>query len=304
MYIHRIFFAVSFLSVSIGGNAQKPANIQINSFISRVPLPENSASCYASCTTTKDADGQISIKDNGPVFNDLTEQLEKLNKAAMDDMRNSGNTAMNTAPSAPTAEQIAEMQQQAMQRAQQAMQNGTNPAAAQSGNHPAKAFTTNVALMQEIGKAQSAIMPMNQLINELSAKVGQVTMEDVKAGPNCPEVQQGGYAGPTCKCTKEREISYESRCIAARDGYLAKVNALLHKYIPQIQDQVAIIDKLESDAKFGEGLTDRATLQMLVSLQREALNGFTSVLSIANGKWSDGANQYLRLVNAKNQQCP
>ena len=300
-YFKRCFIVL--LCGFLEAGAQKPAIIQINSFISRIPLPESSATCYGSATIVTATDGTVTVKDNGEQFNTLNDQLDKLTKDYMASVKAASAAPPTAAPTQPTPEQIEQMQQQAMQRAQQAMQSGGNPAAAAQAGAQTKHTYTNVALMQELGKAQSAIMPMNQLITELTGKLGQVRMEQVPMGPNCPEVQQGGYAGPLCSCTKDRNVTYEERSVAARNDCLGKINSLLHQYIPQIEQQVAIVDKLESDAKFGEGITDPATLQMLTSVQRQALGGFTAILGIASGSWTDGANQYARLVNAKSVKC-
>jgi hypothetical protein len=252
--------------------AQRPTPIQINSLISRLPIPESSQGCYHSCTITTDADGISSIKDEGPVFNSLTDQLEKMNKAAMEDMQSGHGTTGNSTLTA-------------------------------SSGASARPPATNVALMRELGKAQSSIMQVTLLTNELSGKMGQLQMEEVPVGPNCPEVRQGSYVGPTCACELERSVNYEQKRVAARDAWLQQAAALFQQYIPRIKDQVAFVDKVENDANYGQAIKDPTTLQMLWSVQRQALGGYTSLLAIASSAWKDGAGQYLNRVNAKNHHC-
>jgi hypothetical protein len=255
--------------------AQRPTPIQINSLISRIPIPESSQACYKSSTIITDANGISSIKDEGPVFNSLTDQLEKINKAAMEDMQSGYANRSATA----------------------------NPTLTASSGAPARPPATNVTLMQELGKAQSSIMQITLLTNELSGKMGQLQMEKVPVGPNCPEVRQGSYVGPTCECEQERSINYEQKRIAARDAWLQQAAALFQQYIPRIKDQVAFVDKVENDANYGQAIKDPTTLQMLWSVQRQALGGYTSLLAIASSAWKDGASQYLNLVNVKNHHC-
>jgi hypothetical protein len=88
------------------------------------------------------------------------------------------------------------------------------------------------------------------------------------------------------------------------DAHLQQVAELLRHYIPLLKDQIALIDKAESDGKFGEGISDPTTIQMLWNLQRQALGPVTMILGMSNSAWSDGAGRYLRLENAKNQRCP
>ncbi len=290
--------------ISLG---QKPSPIQINSFISRIPLPVSSQVCYESSTTTKDpSSGLISIKDNGPQFNSLNEDMDKISKGDMDAMktRYANAQSQSASSSAPTPDQVAQMQAEAMQKAQQAAQNAGNPSGtAQTGSYSIPQ-TTNVALMQELGRAQSSVGQITQLTFELSTKMGQLQMDEVSMGPNCPEVRQGSYVGPTCACTKQHSVDYERKRVEVRDKYLRQVNDLLQQYIPRIKGQVALVDKVEIDSKYGQAVSDPAISQMLWSVQRQAMGGFTSVMGIASSAWKDGASQYLNLVNTHNKTCP
>ncbi len=281
----------------------RPAKLEINSLLSQVPIAQSSSACYSTCTTTIDASGISAIVDNGPVFKHLSDQLTSIMTAGMN-APGTGATA-TAAPAAPTAEQIAQMQQDAMARAQQYSQNGGNAAAAMQAqaNANRKPPTVPPAVMQGLGKASAASMQIHTLISELGRKLAAIAPASVPSEPNCPEVQQGGYAGPTCACTYARTVTGEQKMVAAEDAALAQKSALLNQYKGLIGDQLAIIDKLESDAKYGEGITDATVLQLLWSSQRQGLSGLTSFLSMASGTWSDGANRYLYLVNAKANRC-
>jgi hypothetical protein len=284
--------------------AQKPARLQINSLLMKIPIPQSSSACYAVCTTTTDASGFASIKDNGPVFNSLQSDLTAMMTGDRSDMQ-SGAATPAAAQQPPTAEQIAQMQQDAMARAQALSQGGANPAAAMQAqaNANRKPPAVNPAIMQGLGKASGAAMQIQTLVRELGQKVAAVNMPIVHSEPNCPEVRQGSYVGPTCACTYARSVTGEQKRVDARDIGLQQQAALMNEYRHLIQDQVAIIDKLESDAKYGDGITDQTVLSMLWSAQRQGLSGIVSFLSIANGVWTDGARVYLDLVNAKANHC-
>lgn len=285
------------------GFGQKPAVLKINNLISRIPIPVASQACYETCTTIKNPDGTFQIKDNGPAFNALNNEVEALGKGDMDAMKNGSLNAQASAPpAAPTAEQISQMQAEAMARAQQAMQNGADPSKAAPASNTYKP-TTNVKLMQQLGTAQSAVGKISQLTMEMSSKMGEIRMTDVTMEPNCPEVRQGSYVGPTCACERQKGITHYEKMVAARNTYLQQVNGLLHKYIPQIEEQVDLIDKVETDTNYGQGITDPRIIQQLWSLQRMGLNGFTSVMGIASSSWTDAANQYLLVVNASAKVC-
>jgi hypothetical protein len=281
----------------------KPARLEINSLLSQVPIAQSSSACYRVCTTTTDASGMSAIVDNGPAFKQLSDQLTSIMTAGMN-VPGTGATP-TAAPAVPTADQIAQMQQDAMARAQQYSQNGGSAAAAMQAqaNANRKPPAVNPAVMQGLGKASAASMQIHNLVSELGRKLGAIIPVPVPPEPKCPEVQQGGYAGPTCACTYARSVTGEQKRVAAEDAALGQKSALLNQYKGLIGDQIAIIDKLESDAKYGEGITDATMLQLLWSSQRQGLSGLVSFLSMAQGSWSDGANRYLYLVNAKANRC-
>jgi hypothetical protein len=249
--------------------AQKPVHMQINDFLQKIPLPVNSEGCYAACTTSTDASGFITVKDNGAVFNGLQDQLTKMLNVDMAAMRSAA---------------------------------GTPPASTASST--ASSSANRAALMKEIGNAQNAAMQISAITRELGAKMAAIpAMATVHSGPNCPEVQQGSYAGPTCACEREHAIDYESRSVAARDELLKQMSDLIRQYIPKMREQVAIIDKLESDANYGDGIGDPTTVQLLWSMQRQGMSAIPAILGAASSTWTDGAKQYASLVNARNKKC-
>jgi hypothetical protein len=283
---------------------QRPARLEINSLLNQVPIAQSSSACYSVCTTTIDASGISEIKDIGPTFKRLNDELTSIMTSGMNAVQASP-TAANGSPAAPTADQIAKMQQDAMARAQQISANGGNPAAVMQAqaNANRKPPTVSPAVMQGLNKASAASMQIQTLISELGGKLAAIAPVSVPPEPKCPEVQQGGYAGPTCACTYARAVTGEQKRVAAEDGALQQKSALLNQYKHLIEDQIAIIDKLESDAKYGEGITDPTLLQMLWSAQRQGISGLVSFLSSAGGAWTEGANRYLYLVNAKANRC-
>jgi hypothetical protein len=290
----RTLCACSLLAASMPAHAQKPAVVQVNSLLSRIPIPDKSAACYDVSTKTTGRDGIVSIKDNGPVFNQLTSEINNIMTG------NNGSATPSGGNTPPTPEQIEQMKQQAMQRAAQ-YQNGTAATyTAANSNRPA-----NTQLMQEIGMAQSGQSQLRALESELSSKMAALAAaEKPSMGPNCPEVRQGSYVGPTCTCERQKSIDYESRSVELMDNRLQKIKELLLHYIPLFSQQIALVDKAETDGKYGEGISDPTTLQMLNMIQRQALATVTRVMGYASAAWTDGANQYLELENARNKKCP
>jgi hypothetical protein len=281
---------------------QKPAQLKINSLMDQIPVPQSSSTCYAVCTISKDASNITTVKDNGPVFKHLQDELQSM---MMGDMNAMNNPAVpKSAPAAPTAEQIAQMQADAMAKAQQYSQQGANPAAAMQAQAQAnRKPPTNMALMQGLGKAGAANMQIQSLLRDMSKELSGLNMRQVHAPPNCPEVRQGSYVGPTCACEHDRGVTAETDDIAARDELIQKQKTILQKYKGLLQVQVGVVDDLEAGAKYGEGITDPTTLQLLWSAQRQAMTATVQILGICSGISTDGANQYVRLVNAKVDHC-
>lgn len=294
MNYNRILIALLLLATTTRAQKAWPGDITV--LLNRVPIPGSSSTCYAGSTRSTDAaNGIISIKDNGPGYTGLENQLTGIMRDAM----NSTSATPPTGTTAPSADQIEQMKQQAMARAQ-AAQSGNSQQLAHptSGSAPA---SSDVAIMKLVGQAQTAAGHINQLSLELSQKMSKLDkgLEAVKIGPNCPEVQQGGYAGPTCKCLQEHAEDYYTRRVAAMDSYVSQVGALVREYLGKMRAETSIVDDMEAKAKYGDAVSNPAFRQMVVSVQRQSFGAVTSLLSIAGSGWRDGANEYANLINAK-----
>ena len=273
--------------------AQKAYPVEITSLLSRIPIPQDAAGCYSSSTKSTDpSNGAISVVDPGPAFKELQDQLQKINMSAAGGIYPNGQT-----PDKPSAEQIEQMKQEAMQRAAQA-QNGQ----AVSNQHTTQGAMDDPQIMKEIGQAQTACGQINQLIHEFSMKISAIdnsSIDKVSMGPNCPEVQQGGYAGPTCGCMKERAKTYELKRVAERNAYMQNVVGVLREYLGKIRPLCAQVDNVMIKAKFGDAVSNPAYKQMVAITQRQALGAVPALLSVASGTWEDAAKQYANLVNAE-----
>lgn len=299
-----LLFTLVLFSATTGAYAQRAYPIDINSLLSKVPIPRTSADCYAAATKTTDPqNGAISIKDNGAAYQALLDQYDKITRAAITDAMGKNSSSLSTTP--PTPEQIEQMKQQAMARAAQ-MQSMNAQQMAQMHNNPGSAASRpgkeDVELMKMIGDAQSACNSISQISAELQSKIAALdhsAIQNVSSGPNCPEVRQGSYVGPTCACQVEHATAYETRRVAARDALLQKVNSLLAEYIAKLKVQIAIVDDAEAKAKYGDAVTNPAFKQQVVNLQRQALGPVSAVTAFASDNWADAAKQYASLVNAK-----
>ncbi|MDP4245490.1 MAG: hypothetical protein Q8932_06555 [Bacteroidota bacterium] len=290
-----------------GALAQKPAHVKLNSLLSRIPIPQSSAACYATCTTTTDASGVTSIKDLGPAFTTLQDELKSLMMADMSAMNNPA--APKSTPQAPTADEIAKMQADAMAKAQAYQQGGgANTAAmmqAQAQAHkqataPSKA---NLLAMQNLNKAGEANQKIQSMLMEVRQKMVALHKEEPQIPPNCPEVRQGSYVGPTCACEYARGVTAEKNRVTVMDHYIQQRSAIIRNAIGQIQVQLGIVDQLMEDTKYGDAITDPTLLQLLWSAQRQAMSGVVEMLGASSGAWTDGSNTYLSLVNAQVNHC-
>jgi hypothetical protein len=293
----RILCVIILLLSSMAGSGQKAVPMQITSFLTRLPLPESSQTSYASCTKSQDpSNGSISVTGAGPSFNSITDEL---NRIMQGDMAAAQNQSMQT-PNAPSPDQVAQMQQQAAQMQNMSPQQIMDM---QKKNYNGQNSQTNTALMRKIGEAQSHLGPIQQLNNELRMKLmalDKSAIDKVKIGAPCSDVKgTGDIAVPTCGCMIGRASSYEKLRVMAFDDYLQNVRSLLKDYIPKFNNEIAVIDKVEADAKYGEGISDPATRQQLYLLQRQGLSVVPGIISIARGTSEDGAKYYANLINAQ-----
>lgn len=267
----------------------------ITTMLTEIPVPGSGASCYGQSTKLIDPDTKIvSIKDNGPAFTGLEARLENIMKAAM-----SASKAQATAP--PSADQVAQMQQQAMQRAAAAQSSNPQQMAQQYRSSSGAPSADDMAVMKLIGQAQTAAGNINRLSLEMAQKRGKINknLDSVHMPPNCPEVQQGGYAGPTCACLRGHEVDYRTRRVAALNSYVEQMAALFNEYLPKMKAEAVIIDQMEAKAKYGEGVSNPAFRQMVVSIQHQGFGSVTSMLSLSGDVWKDAAEEYAKLVNAQ-----
>ncbi|HXD76775.1 MAG TPA: hypothetical protein VN616_03150 [Puia sp.] len=291
------FLLVLILLAAGTARAQKGWPGDINALIARVPIPASSGGCYAPATKITDpSTGIVTIKDNGESFNSLQAQLDGIIRDAV-----AGTSVSPASP--PSADQIEQMKQQAMARAAAAQAQAANPQQmahqqSYSGSAPG---SSELALMKMISQAQMAASRIGSLCNEIAMKKSKITRDSVdavKQGPNCPEVQQGGYAGPTCACLKAHAIDYYTRRVTRMDTYVAEVAALIREYMPKIKAEESIIDEAEAKAKYGDAFMNPTYKQMAVSVQRQAFAGLTTLFALAGDAWNDGAVEYANLANA------
>ena len=288
----------AFFCFSHAIHAQKAAKISIVSLLASVPVPQKSEVCYAACTKNTDAsNGAVSIKDTGPGFSSLQDDLMKI--------LNNGVAMPTQTRTAPTPEQVEQMKQQAMAQAQQrmaqaqAMQQGGQPPA--PGSVTAARPADDPVLMRQIGQALSTVAQANALVRELNEKMTKIDrsgVDNVKSGPNCPEVQQGGYAGPTCACLKAKAVKYYNERTDQEDKIVYSAGSLLQDYIGKLKPLLVSIDDVIVKADYGDAVVNPAFKQQVSSLQRQALGSVVSVLAMCDGTWKDAAVIYCGTVNA------
>lgn len=275
MHFLRVLLFVLLCVCSGFARAQKAWQGDITALLSKIPMPGSSSISYAGCTKITDpSTGLISIKDNGPGFTDLEAQLDKIATEAM-----AGASAQAAAAQSASPQQMA----------QQYRSNSGAPSPAE------------LVVMKLIGQAQTAAGHINQLTLEVAQKKAKIfaKLDSVKLGPVCPEVQQGGYAGPTCACLKGREVDYRTRRTPVMDSYVQQVAELYREYLAKMKVEAAIVDDMESKAKYGDAVSNPAFRQMVVSIQRQALVSVTTMMSLSGSAWNDSAKEYALLMNAR-----
>src|SRR5581483_4090225 len=149
-----------------------------------------------------------------------------------------------------------QMKQQAMARAA-AAQSMTPQQMAQQRAASSALSLQDTAVMRLINQAQLAAGHIGQLSQELGQKYSRLnkSLDSVKLGPVCPEVEQHGYAGPTCACLRSRESDYRTRRVAAMNSYVGQVAELFRQYMPRMKAEAQIIDDMEVKAKYGDAVS-------------------------------------------------
>ena len=123
---------------------------------------------------------------------------------------------------------------------------------------------------------------------------------------DCEEykVQGADLALPRCSCLKSAYSNYYQKGIVIEDQYLQKQNELLRKYLPRFKEQIAIIDKVENDLKYGDAVSVPAVKNRLTGVQQQAISSLTTILGAVSNAIEDSGIEYARLVNIKNGHLP
>jgi hypothetical protein len=161
-------------------------------------------------------------------------------------------------------------------------------------------------MMKEIGQAQAAAQKITMIVMDINSSTSRLTRTDrtkLPIPPSCPEVQQGSYAGPTCACEKARSVASENSEVNAENIDLLSLNQFINQNIPRIREQLVIIDKLETDYKYGEAVSDPNMKQIFYMVQTQGMTGFISIYNMAGGGWEQGAKSYAQYVNAGRKKC-
>jgi len=305
-----ILITTLFFCTEASVNAQKALSIQVNSLLAKVYAPTDSKESFQMCTKDTDATSRIiSVKDAGRVINDLQQTISNYMTQLGTSSMNSSYS--NTATSMPSPEQMKQMQQNAMQMQSMSPDQAMKMTKQMPHNNTATP-TSNPALMQEIGKAQEAGGKINVIMTDLSTKVSQLggefdQQEDkIKMSGSCDEIKVKGadLALPKCSCVKSRNLDFRQKRVAVADSYLQKLNAILQKYLPDIKNKIAIIDKAESDANYGDSFSMTVLKQQAVSLQQQALGATLPILGIVSQAIEKTGSEYADLVNIKNDHLP
>jgi hypothetical protein len=275
-----------------GAAAQKAWQGSLNSLMGRVPQSGDCEGGYGLCDHTTDDRKIVTITGLNSQFTDLEKQMMEAASGVM-------TGAMPEPGSAPSAEQIEAMKQQAMAK-MTAAQNMTPQQAAQMHKQTGSLPTTDTAYKYQIAQAQAAAIQITRLINELSQKMNKLQngWDSVKMGAPCADVFFKSLAAPPCKCVVARNSKYQSERTAALNSYLAAVANLAHQYMGQIRPLLATVDDMEAKVKYGDALVDPSNRQIVVMMQRQAMNGVSSILSLYGRVAKDGAEQWARQLNA------
>jgi len=291
----RLLFAGALTTacmLGLNAVAQQAWHGNLNALMTRIPQTNSCGGGYGLCDHKTDDNKYVTITGLGIGFTELQKQM-------LDAAGSPVSAAMMDPAAPPSAEQIEAMKQQAMAK-MAAAQNMTPQQATQMKRPTGSMPPVDTALMQQIGKAQTAAGQITQFINEMSLKMNKLTRgwDTVKMGPNCPEVMSGGYAGPTCGCIIAKNTRYEQQRTASLNSYLQAVANLAQIYMARMRPLLSIVDDMEAKAKYGDAITDPTFRQMVVITQRQAMNGVTAILSMYSGIAKDGAEQQARMLNA------
>lgn len=285
--------------------AQKALPVQAVNYVNRIPALQNSAASFKMCTTDSSNNGIVSVKDAGSTINGIQDDLNNYIKEISG--TSTANSYSTTSP--PSQEQINQMMQNAMQMKNMSPDQIRQMSQNNQQHSSAPPSANSVSLMKEVGTGQNAASQLSILTNELSTKSINIISEykqkmkavgDVKN--NCVEykVQGADLALPKCDCIKQAYLDYYQKRVTVEDEYLQKLNALIQSYLPKIKEQIAIVDKVESDTDYGDAITVPALKNQLSGIQRQAIGSITPILGMVSQRLVESANEYANVVNVNN----
>lgn len=303
------FLLATLIIFTTVASAQKALPIQVGSLLAKIPEPESCAASFKLATIDSNEEGILSVKDAGPIVIGIQDQMTK----DMSDLANSSMSSSSyTNTSMPSQDQINQALQnaskmQGMSREQMMqMAQHRQPQSPPPGN-------TNAASFKEFGKAQDAAGKLSVLQGQLATEASQLGGEyqqKLHAIPtvidNCQEykVQGADLALPKCGCVKALYMAYYQKRVTIEDEYLQKLDQIVHKYLPQFREQIAIIDKVEGDLKYGDAVSLPVIKTQLVGVQQQAIGSLTTIVGVESNAIKDSATEFANLSNINNGHLP
>ena len=290
-------------------SAQKALPIEVGSLLAKIPELESCAASFKLATIDSNEEGIISIKNAGPIVNGIQDQMTK----DMSDLANSSMSSSSyTNTSMPSQDQI----NQALQNASK-MQGMSREQMMQMAQHRQTQSpppgNNNAASFKEFGKAQDAAGKLSVLQGQLATEASQLGGEyqrKLQAIPTvtvtCQDykVQGADLALPKCGCVKALYMAYYQKRVTIEDEYLQKLNQIVHKYLPQFKEQIAIIDKVEGGLKYGDAVSLPVIKTHLVGVQQQAIGSLTTILGVVSNAIKDSATEFADLSNINNGHLP
>ncbi len=304
----KFIAAIIFLSVANTSFAQKALPIQVSDYLKRIPSLDSSVKSFKTCTIDSSSDGVVAIKNSGAAISSIQNDMEKYMKEAV----NSTMTNSYSNASVPSQDQINQMVQNATQMKN--MSPDELKQMSRSNQHQATPPSANtVPLMKEVGTGQTAASKLSVLTGELATKAANLGGEydqqmkmlgEVKN--NCVEykVQGADLALPRCGCVMQVYLDYYQKRLGLTDKYLQKANGLVQSYLPKMEEQMAIIDKVEADTNYGDAVPVPALKTQVSGIQRQAMSSLTPVLGITDQWLTKSAKEYANVVNTQNGHVP
>ena len=305
MKFKLFLLALTFLPAIM--QAQKPLPIHVISYLNQVPSLESSSNSFKMCTIETDKNGVVSVKDVGSVFKNLEDELNKFSTDGM----NSGMSDSYSNASVPSQDKINQMMQNADQMKN--MSPDQLRQMSQSRPHQAAPSANSISLMKEVGTGQKAGSQISQLSNQLNLDALKIITEfnekmkaigEFKNTCSTYKVPGADIALPKCDCIKDVYLNYYQKRVNVEDQYLEKLNELIQSYIPKLKDQMAIVDKVESDCQYGDAINVSAVKIQLTGIQRQAMSAIMPLLGMVEQRTLESAKEYANIVNTQNGHAP